>query len=363
MASTFMCPNCRRLGSVMKALPRGAKLRCPGCHLLFVPDLDGESPTDGDKDRPSREILDAAFATLGLCADATSQQVKVAYRDLVQVWHPDRFAHNSRLVAQAQANMIKINQSYGILRDHFARMQDEVASHSKSWDSYVEAKTDPDQDDFFENFVSDVNHADERTPRERAHSTKPETKICKNQKQGWIKEWAGDPILRWAFILPAIILIPFFCYLVRESYLAHYRSRIVELSSEAITLAAEKRTRAAYDKNQELLAYANSSDPGSDESRNAVMVARAEVERLHPVVESELAAENRQWEERLGQIISTTLALTGVGAFAILVIWAVARDEKRRILARALATKMSAMQSPLGAHRGRGRKPYRKLQG
>src|SRR5438045_1928248 len=38
-----------------------------------------------------------ALRQLGVRAEATDGEVKRAYQDLVQVWHPDRFENNERL--------------------------------------------------------------------------------------------------------------------------------------------------------------------------------------------------------------------------------------------------------------------------
>jgi tetratricopeptide (TPR) repeat protein len=49
---------------------------------------------------------------LGLEAGATKEEVKEAYRDLVHVWHPDRFAQNSRLQKKAEEKLKEINAAY-----------------------------------------------------------------------------------------------------------------------------------------------------------------------------------------------------------------------------------------------------------
>lgn len=42
-------------------------------------------------------------------------EIKTAYRDLAQVWHPDRFAHDERLRRKAEQNLQRINQAYQVL--------------------------------------------------------------------------------------------------------------------------------------------------------------------------------------------------------------------------------------------------------
>ena len=42
----------------------------------------------------------------------TEAQLKQAYHDLVQVWHPDKHSHNERLRQKAEEKMKEINQAY-----------------------------------------------------------------------------------------------------------------------------------------------------------------------------------------------------------------------------------------------------------
>lgn len=58
-----------------------------------------------------------AYRMLGLAPGATADEVKTAYRDLAQVWHPDRFPDNNRLREKAQQNLQRINEAYALLRD------------------------------------------------------------------------------------------------------------------------------------------------------------------------------------------------------------------------------------------------------
>lgn len=50
-----------------------------------------------------------------LRSDASLNDVKQAYRDLVAVWHPDRFSHNPRLQEKAQDKLKKINAAYELI--------------------------------------------------------------------------------------------------------------------------------------------------------------------------------------------------------------------------------------------------------
>src|SRR5579859_5071668 len=55
------------------------------------------------------------YKALGLEPGATPEEVKQAYRDLVRVWHPDRFSHDERLRQIAQDKLKEINGAYEVL--------------------------------------------------------------------------------------------------------------------------------------------------------------------------------------------------------------------------------------------------------
>lgn len=59
-----------------------------------------------------------AYRILGLPPGASSDEVKSAYRDLAQVWHPDRFSHSDRLQEKAQINLKRINEAFQTLKDY-----------------------------------------------------------------------------------------------------------------------------------------------------------------------------------------------------------------------------------------------------
>jgi DnaJ domain len=59
---------------------------------------------------------EAYFRALELDQTATLDEIKQAYKDLVMVWHPDRFAHNDRLRHKAQEKLKQFNQAYDGLK-------------------------------------------------------------------------------------------------------------------------------------------------------------------------------------------------------------------------------------------------------
>ena len=62
-----------------------------------------------------------ALAILGLSERVTRSEVRRAYRNLVKVWHPDRFAADARLQDEAHARLASINSAYEFLSSEWKR--------------------------------------------------------------------------------------------------------------------------------------------------------------------------------------------------------------------------------------------------
>jgi curved DNA-binding protein CbpA len=74
------------------------------------------------------ENLEGCFRTLELKPNASPEEVKIAYRELVQVWHPDRFQNNLALRNKAEEKLKSINLAYEQLRAFI--------ESSESWESF-----------------------------------------------------------------------------------------------------------------------------------------------------------------------------------------------------------------------------------
>jgi curved DNA-binding protein CbpA len=51
------------------------------------------------------------LGVLGVSSGATAEETRLAYLDLVKVWHPDRFSHDLRLRRKAQEKLADINEA------------------------------------------------------------------------------------------------------------------------------------------------------------------------------------------------------------------------------------------------------------
>jgi len=60
------------------------------------------------------------FEILELDRDASIAETKQAYKDIVSVWHPDRFSHNPRLKRKAEEKLKEINIAYETLMTHLS---------------------------------------------------------------------------------------------------------------------------------------------------------------------------------------------------------------------------------------------------
>jgi curved DNA-binding protein CbpA len=58
------------------------------------------------------ENMQQYYTRLELRRDASLEDAKRAYRNLVKLWHPDRFADNHVLQSQANEKLCKINEAY-----------------------------------------------------------------------------------------------------------------------------------------------------------------------------------------------------------------------------------------------------------
>jgi hypothetical protein len=67
------------------------------------------------------------YEILGLKPGASEEDAKSAFRDLVQVWHPDRFSHNPSLQKKAEEKLKEINNAYEAVKTHIATTSREAA--------------------------------------------------------------------------------------------------------------------------------------------------------------------------------------------------------------------------------------------
>ena len=62
--------------------------------------------------------LDSAFKILELEKSVDISQIRMAYRDLAEIWHPDKYAYKPRLAEKAAIKMKEINLAYALIQEH-----------------------------------------------------------------------------------------------------------------------------------------------------------------------------------------------------------------------------------------------------
>jgi DnaJ-class molecular chaperone len=77
-----------------------------------------EQNRTSQKEKGSGKI-ERCFDTLELKPGASREELEQGYRDLVNVWHPDRFNHNTRLQEKAQEKLKEINAAYEYIRSFY----------------------------------------------------------------------------------------------------------------------------------------------------------------------------------------------------------------------------------------------------
>jgi curved DNA-binding protein CbpA len=58
------------------------------------------------------DVIAYSYGVLELKPEASPEEIKKAYRDLVKVWHPDRFGNDPALQHKAQEKLKEINAAY-----------------------------------------------------------------------------------------------------------------------------------------------------------------------------------------------------------------------------------------------------------
>jgi DnaJ-class molecular chaperone len=76
--------------------------------------------------------IEKCFAILELDLRASQNELKQAYKDMVNVWHPDRFSENPRLRKRAEEKLKEINVAYEMLSSYLSSKKSFKPEHDKS---------------------------------------------------------------------------------------------------------------------------------------------------------------------------------------------------------------------------------------
>ncbi len=73
------------------------------------------------------------YEILGIDSDASLKEIKDAYRDLIKVWHPDRFSHDPKLRAKASGKLKSINEAYEKILSELDNDNETTDAQSPRW--------------------------------------------------------------------------------------------------------------------------------------------------------------------------------------------------------------------------------------
>ena len=95
--------------------------------------------------------IEQSFEILELDPGASKDEIKQSYKDIVTVWHPDRFSNNPRLKQKAEEKLKEVNVAYDTLKSYLSseqrmepkqeKAQPDAAPYDNKTEAVVEAGT------------------------------------------------------------------------------------------------------------------------------------------------------------------------------------------------------------------------------
>jgi len=117
--------------------------------------------------------LQRCFEILKLNSDASLGEVNRAYRDMVNIWHPDRFAHNPRLKQKVEEQLKEINIARDILLKFFSLRQKGPEAEAWVWEKAGDMKS-----------AEEKRHAEAKARAEARRKTEAEEQASARAKAG-----------------------------------------------------------------------------------------------------------------------------------------------------------------------------------
>lgn len=143
------------------------------------------------------------YETLGLKPEASLDEVKEAYRDLVKVWHPDRFAQDPKLQLKAQEKLKEINEAYQKIQDFLENLSAYQQATGTNRKNTTETNTDTEQAS-----APDKEKRDSPSqPPPKPPSASPNNARTSHQEiRPWVRFWARTLDLALMSIPAALLL-------------------------------------------------------------------------------------------------------------------------------------------------------------
>ncbi len=84
--------------------------------------------------------IDKYYEILEVNKSASPEQVRQAYKDLVNIWHPDRVSNNDRLKQKAEDKLKEINIAYEKVNSYLSSQERQEAKTDVNTSAYPRAK-------------------------------------------------------------------------------------------------------------------------------------------------------------------------------------------------------------------------------
>ncbi len=124
-----------------------------------------------------------SFEILELDPNASVDEAKQAYKDIVNVWHPDRFSHNSRLKEKAEKKLKDVNVAYETVNSFLSSKKglrprpDQAPPAKTATSEKTEVKTKPDSESGHQNFQGEAK-AEDKTEAVAETGTRIFLEVC-----------------------------------------------------------------------------------------------------------------------------------------------------------------------------------------
>jgi DnaJ domain len=76
--------------------------------------------------------VDSDYELFGLAPGSSADELKRAYRDLVKIWHPDRFGGNPQRQRKAQEKLKQVNLAYERLQSYLASAASTASANTRA---------------------------------------------------------------------------------------------------------------------------------------------------------------------------------------------------------------------------------------
>lgn len=138
--------------------------------------------------------IDECFQLLDLNSNATLEELKIARKELLQVWHPDKFPPDSKLAQRALEKSKQINDAYdklviylktGQYKQPSQPKKEQTKQHTKTTDYAIDysAKAQKMKDEVAEEFRQYAERARSREARKQAEKERAATEKAERKAQ------------------------------------------------------------------------------------------------------------------------------------------------------------------------------------